>query len=142
MSPVHLGALVIVSYFKIVHLATRIVNVIDWNPHNGYYWQNREVSLRKGRLGPVATRKGWITSLPLTGLATGADKKRSVFLTVIDAKTYKQLRSLIAPAKPGEISYDELTAAMKKRLTPPPSEIVQRFKFNSRSRRAEELVSS
>ena len=28
---------------------------------------------------------------------TGADKKRSVFLTVIGAKAYKQLRSLVAP---------------------------------------------
>ena len=65
---------------------------------------------------------------------TGADKKRSVFLTVIGAKAYKQLRSLVAPEKPGEMSYDNLTAAMKNHLTPPPSEIVQRFKFNSRFR--------
>ena len=69
---------------------------------------------------------------------TGADKKLLVFLTVIGAKAYKQLRSLIAPAKPGEIGYDDLTAAMKKHLTPPPSEIVQRFKFNSRFRQAGE----
>ena len=41
---------------------------------------------------------------------TGADKKHSVFLTVIGAKAYKQLRSLIAPAKPGEMGYDDLTA--------------------------------
>ena len=71
-----------------------------------------------------------------------ADKKRSVFLTVIGAKAYKQLRSLIAPAKPGETSYDDLKAAMKKHLTPAPSEIVQRFKFNIRFRRAGESVSS
>ena len=62
---------------------------------------------------------------------TVADKKRSVFLTVIGAKAYKQLHSLIAPAKPGETSYEDLTAAMKRHLTPAPSEIVQRFKFNS-----------
>ena len=73
---------------------------------------------------------------------TGADKKRSVFLTVIGAKAYKQLRSLVAPEKPGEMSYDNLTAAMKNHLTPPPSEIVQRFKFNSRFRRPGESVSS
>ena len=73
---------------------------------------------------------------------TGADKKHLVFLTVIGAKAYKQLRSVIVPAKPGEIGYNDLTAAMKKHLTPPPSEIVQRFKFNSRFRRAGESVSS
>ena len=40
------------------------------------------------------------------------------------------------------MSYDNLTAAMKNHLTPPPSEIVQRFKFNSRFRRLGESVSS
>ena len=70
-----------------------------------------------------------------------ADKNRSVFLAVI-GKAYKQLHSLIAPMKPGETSYDDLKAAMKKHLTPAPSEIVQRFKFNSRFHRAGESVSS
>ena len=49
---------------------------------------------------------------------TGADKKRSVFLTVIGAKAYKQLCSLVAPVKPGEMSYSDLKAAMKNHLTP------------------------
>ena len=42
--------------------------------------------------------------------------------------------------KPGEMSYSDLKAAMKNHLTPPPSEIVQRFKFNSRFRRPGESV--
>ena len=33
---------------------------------------------------------------------TEAEKKLSVFLIVIGAKMYEQLRSLISPAKPGE----------------------------------------
>ena len=73
---------------------------------------------------------------------TDAAKKRSVFLTVIGAKAYKQLRSLISPAKPGETNYEDLIAAMKKHFTPAPSEIMQRFKFNSRFRRPGESVSS
>ena len=64
------------------------------------------------------------------------------FFAANGAKAYKQLRSLVAPEKPGEMSYDNLTAAMKNHLTPPPSEIVQRFKFNSRFRRPGESVSS
>ena len=40
---------------------------------------------------------------------TEAEKKRSVFLTVISTKVYKQLRSLISPVKPGETSYKDLT---------------------------------
>ena len=35
---------------------------------------------------------------------TEAEKKRSVFLTVIGTKAYKQLWSLISPVKPGETS--------------------------------------
>ena len=38
---------------------------------------------------------------------TEAEKKHSVFLTVIGAKAYKQLRSLLSPAKPGETSYKD-----------------------------------
>ena len=62
---------------------------------------------------------------------TDATKKCSVFLTVIGAKAYKQLRSLISLVKPGETNYEDLTAAMKKHFTPTSSKIVQRFKFNS-----------
>ena len=65
---------------------------------------------------------------------TEADKKRSVFLTVIGPRAYKQLRNLISPAKPGETSYKDLVEAMKKHFTPAPSEIIQRFHFNSRFR--------
>ena len=54
---------------------------------------------------------------------TEAEKKHSVFLTVIVAKVYKHLRSLISPAKPGETSYKDLTAAMQKHYRPAPSEI-------------------
>ena len=69
-------------------------------------------------------------------------KKRPVFLTVIGAKAYKQLRCLISPVKPNETEYADLLKAMKDHYKPAPSEIVQRFKFNSRSRRPGESVSS
>ena len=36
---------------------------------------------------------------------TEAEKKHSMFLTAIGTKAYKQLWSLISPAKPGETSY-------------------------------------
>ena len=47
---------------------------------------------------------------------TVADKKRSVFLTVIGAKTYKRLRSLIAPTKPRETSYEDLMTATYEKI--------------------------
>ena len=75
---------------------------------------------------------------------TSDEKKRAVFLTVIGAKAYKQLslRSLIASAKPGEKDFTVLAEAMKNHYTPAPSEIVQRFRFNSRFRRPGESVST
>ena len=53
------------------------------------------------------------------------DKKHSVFLTVIGARAYKQLRSLIALAKPGETEFAMLTKAMQNHYAPAPSVIVQ-----------------
>ena len=73
---------------------------------------------------------------------TNNDKKRSVFLTVIGARAYKQLRSLIAPAKPGETDFATLSEAMQNHYAPAPSEIVQRFRFNSRFRQPGESVST
>ena len=65
-----------------------------------------------------------------------------MFLTVIGAKAYKQLRSLIAPVKPGESDFATLSEAMKNHYTPAPSEIVQQFCFNSRFRRSGQSVST
>ena len=63
-------------------------------------------------------------------------------LTVIGTKVYKQLQSLISPAKPGEISYKDSSAAMKKHYRPALSQIVQPFQFNSCFRRPGESVST
>ena len=68
------------------------------------------------------------------------EKKRAVLITVVGRPTFKVLRSLIHPKKPEETPYSELTAALKKHFMPPPSEIVQRFKFHTRFRRPTETV--
>jgi len=70
----------------------------------------------------------------------GDEKKRAVLLTVIGASTYKTLRSLVHPAKPGEKTYDELLSELTKHFKPAPSEIVQRFKFHTRFRQSGETV--
>jgi len=59
---------------------------------------------------------------------TEEDKKRAVFLS------YKLLRNLVSPAKPGEKSYKGLVRVLMARYNPTPSdpETVQRFKFHSR----------
>ena len=63
-----------------------------------------------------------------------AEKKRSIFLSVVGAATYKLLRSLVAPAKPGEKTFEELVKLLSAHFNPPLSENVQRFKFHSRVR--------
>ena len=50
------------------------------------------------------------------------------------------MRSLISPAKPNDKSFGQLVEAMRGHLCPPPSEIVQCHKFNSRIRQDGESV--
>lgn len=69
-------------------------------------------------------------------------KKRSILLSAIGAKTYKLLRNLVAPATPGDKTFDEIVQVVKDYYDPKPSEIVQRFKFNSWNRKQTESVSA
>ena len=55
------------------------------------------------------------------------DKKRAVLLSVMGAGGYKLVRSLVAPAKPGEKLFKVLTEVMEKHYNPIPLEIVQRY---------------
>lgn len=59
------------------------------------------------------------------------DKKRAIYLSVCGSKVYKLMCDLLAPAKPGDKSYQELTELVKNHLQPKPSEIVQRYKFHT-----------
>ena len=72
---------------------------------------------------------------------TDAERKRAIFLSVIGPRTYKLLSNLVAPSKPGEKTY-KLVVALTEHHSPAPSEIVQRFKFNSRFRHAGESVAT
>ncbi len=74
---------------------------------------------------------------------TGEDnknKRRSVFLTVIGPSPYKLLRNLLAPAKPADKTFEQLAGILQEHYNPKPSEVMQRFRFNSRSRKAGESV--
>ena len=71
-----------------------------------------------------------------------AEKKRSVFLSVVGPATYKLLGDLLAPAKPGDKSYDEMVEVVVNHCNPTPSEIVERFKFHTRFRRPGESVAT
>ena len=73
---------------------------------------------------------------------TDAERKKSVFLSVIGPKTYKLLASLVAPAKPGDKTYGELVELLSDHHNPPPSEIVQRYKFHTKVRGPGESIAT
>lgn len=69
-------------------------------------------------------------------------KKVSIFLSVVGAKTYALLRNLIAPDAPGDKTFAQLTEVLEKHFQPRQSEIVQRYKFNIRTRGPGETLNS
>ena len=72
---------------------------------------------------------------------TDKDKKRSIFLVSVGAKTYKLIRSLVTPGDPKDLTYDELAKLDQEHYQPKPSAIVQRFKFNTRVQQPGETIS-
>ena len=69
-----------------------------------------------------------------------AEKRRATFLTLIGPATYKRLKSLVSPKKPHEKTFDQLVEVLTKHYSPKPVEIMQRYRFYSRSRRTGESV--
>ena len=67
------------------------------------------------------------------------EKKQASFLSIIGPQVYKLLANLVAPKKPGE-KYAELVEELKKHYNPQPLEIMQRFRFHTRIRKAEEPI--
>ena len=65
------------------------------------------------------------------------DRKVAVLLTVIGAKTYETLRSLLAPR---DKSCDELKATLLKHYDPQPLVIGGRFRFYQRSQKSGEFI--
>ena len=69
-------------------------------------------------------------------------RKKAMLLSLMGPTAHKLLRSLIAPLKPDDKSYAELVSVMEKHHDPIPSEIVQRYKFNSHVKKPEQSVST
>ena len=59
------------------------------------------------------------------------NKKKTILVTVIGAKTYKLLRDLLIPKKPMEVTVDVILETLSKHYEPIPCEIVERFIFNT-----------
>jgi len=71
-----------------------------------------------------------------------ADKKQAILLSGVGPSTYQVILNLVAPDKPTEKTFDQLVKVVKGHYQPTPSVIVQRFKFNTRSQKPGESISS
>ena len=69
-----------------------------------------------------------------------AAKQTSVLLTVIGAKNYSIIRSLVAPALPKDKGFDELEGVLKAHFQPKPLLIAEHFRFYQRAQAAGESV--
>ncbi|XP_078029629.1 uncharacterized protein LOC144465141 [Epinephelus lanceolatus] len=69
------------------------------------------------------------------------EKKWAVLLSGVGAPTYALMRNLLSPDKLGDKSYSDLVRLLTNHFHPKPSEIMQRWKFNTRNRKPEGSVS-
>ena len=68
------------------------------------------------------------------------DKKRSILLSACGASTLKLIQNLVGKDKLNTTSFDEIVTKVKSHYDPMPSVIVQRYKFNMRTRAEGESV--
>ena len=68
--------------------------------------------------------------------------KRLILLSVLTPKNYNLLRSSISPDQPMDKSFTQIDEMLQKHHTVTPSEIVQGFKFYSRSQKGGESIAS
>ena len=73
---------------------------------------------------------------------TDASRKRSALLALIGLTTYTLFRNLDSPAKPGNMSYDQIIAMMKDHFCSTPLESIQCQRFYSRSRKPNETFAA
>ena len=71
-----------------------------------------------------------------------ANRKKAILLSVVGAETYQLIRSLVAPAKPKEKSFEDLVKLVQEHHQPISSAIVQRYKFNSRTQKPGESIAT
>ncbi|XP_072398178.1 uncharacterized protein [Diabrotica undecimpunctata] len=95
----------------------------------------------------VGDSKGWESHVErmdfffLANNITDPDKKKATFLNLCGPNTYEIIRSLVAPSKVSDKTYDQIIVELKKHFSPKTSEIVCRFKFYRRNQQTGETIS-
>ena len=69
-----------------------------------------------------------------------AEKQKAILLSVCGQSTYKVIRNLVAPTKPGKCEYKAILEHLRCYYSSKPSIIVQQCKFNTRYRQQGESV--
>ncbi|XP_039519644.1 uncharacterized protein K02A2.6-like [Pimephales promelas] len=72
--------------------------------------------------------------------AIEGEKIVPTFLSVMGAKTFTLLRSLVQPRKPGESTYAEIVAVLSAHFSPKPLVIAERFRFHKRNQEEGETI--
>ena len=70
-----------------------------------------------------------------------AEKKCAIRLSICGAATYQVICNLTTLGKPTNHTFEELVQLMQAHRNPPPSVIIQRFTFNTRSQKDGETIS-
>ena len=72
---------------------------------------------------------------------TESATQKAIFLATVGVTAYGTLRNILAPVKPCDAVWPDITEALNKHYSPEPSSLVQRCKFYSRFRRDSETIS-
>jgi len=73
---------------------------------------------------------------------TEESKKRSILLAVCGSATFQLIQNLTEAGAMDTMPYNDLVALVKDYYEPPPSPIVQRYKFNTRDRAPGETIAA
>jgi hypothetical protein len=66
--------------------------------------------------------------------------KAAVMLTSVGSKKYQELRDSVAPQKLGDLTFEQLNAAMAKRYSPECTVVLQRFRFHTCTQKDESIT--
>ena len=68
------------------------------------------------------------------------EQKLHLLLALVGAQTYRLLTNLVAPKKPGELTYDETKEKLRAHFKPKPIKIAERFRFYKRQQQQAETM--
>ena len=83
-----------------------------------------------------------LTHIFIANDVTDVGEKQAILLSVVGPRLYKLLSSLLVPATPEEKDFGKLVQVPREHYSPPLSEIVQQYKFNSSVRQPGESVTA